>query len=96
MPEKIKAKIKGIFKRKNKDEQPVEVKEEAPSKPRRTINDIAAEAVDEAFKELYAPAEKQVEEEKPVKKAAAKKPAAKKSSAPKTAKKAEVKDVPKK
>ncbi|MDE6597899.1 MAG: ATP-binding cassette domain-containing protein, partial [Clostridia bacterium] len=90
LPEKIKAKIKEIFKRKKKEEEPVEVKEEVPAKSRRTINDITAEVVDEAFNELYAPAPaKPVEEEKPVKKVAAKKTAkttAKKPAASKAVK----------
>lgn len=156
LPEKIKAKVKGIFKRKKKDVKPIGVRideyfsdkfgstekaaeavdkglvlvngeavapsyelkegddvklvvEKAEDKPkRRTINEIAEEAVDKAFKELYAPAVQKAEEVKPVKKAAAKKPAAskaaktpakkpaaKKSSTPKAAKNTGVKNVPK-
>lgn len=103
-------KVKSVFKR-NKDgeaeEKPAEVVEQK-SAPRRTIEDITSEAVDDAFnppapvaevKAEAVPAEVKTEkkaEKKTAKKPAAKKPAAKKSAAKTSKKSNEVNNVPKK
>ena len=101
-------KVKSVFKRKKDEEaeeKPAEVVE-VKTAPRRTIEDIASEAVDDAFNPPAPVAEVKEEptetktekkvEKKTAKKPAAKKPAAKKPAA-KTAKKSnEVKNVPKK